>query len=262
MQKTSLLKIISGFAILFIIYHAAEYMILFKNSASGFFLFQIFFFLSAWIIARWQKGKGFHDWGMTIQKKMIPQLTSGLLLGFIMYGLYFIICLHFQVEKITAVPSLKLFLWQFCYLGFGTAFSSLSEDILTRAYLYKFLNNKINKILLIIISSLVYLANHIYRLQDGWPVWLYLFIIGIFLMTALINTGNIWLTFGLHWSGNMVYHSTNSIINTQNSIHHSYGIYIYILFLALLIPFTISISKNKYCKNETPSHQQNFEPGS
>jgi hypothetical protein len=143
------------------------------------------------------------------------------------------------------VPSVGVFIMQFCYLGFGTALTSLSEDIFTRAYLYRFLHDKLSKHLLIAISALVYVLNHIYRLKDGWQVCAYLFIIGIFLMLAFVNTKSIWLTFGIHWSGNMIYHITNNIITTENGIHHANGFYVYIISLLFLIPVTSFISKRK-----------------
>ncbi|WP_460559125.1 CPBP family intramembrane glutamic endopeptidase [Ferruginibacter profundus] len=245
MKKLTIAKIITGFIILFGIYHAAEYMMLFKNSAAGLLALQGVFFIAAWIIARWQTGEGLSAWGLAINKKAMRQLAYGLIAGFFIYSLYFFTCIKLQVEHIVNMPSFGVFIMQFCYLGFGTALTSLSEDIFTRAYLYRFLHNTISRVLLIIISALVYVLNHIYRLQDGWHVWAYLFIIGVFLMLAFVNTKSIWLTFGLHWSGNMVYHSTSNIITTENSVHHAIGLYVYILFLLLLIPVTAIISRKK-----------------
>jgi hypothetical protein len=49
---------LAGFAALFGLYHAAEYMILFNNSPAGFLAFQALFFLAAWAIARWQAKPG------------------------------------------------------------------------------------------------------------------------------------------------------------------------------------------------------------
>ncbi len=256
MKKSIILKIITGFVILFGIYHAAEYMMLFKNSATGLLVLQGIFFAAAWLIARWQKGRGYLVWGLGINRKRMWQLVYGLGAGFIVYGLYFITCLKLQAAYITHVPPLGVFVKQFCYLGFGTALTSLSEDIITRAYLYRFLHHKVSKPLLIIVSALVYVLNHIYRLQDGWQVWFYLFITGIFLMLAFVNTKSIWLTFGLHWSGNMVYHVTNNIITTENGIRHAAGWYVYVIFLLLLIPVTAVTSSKEILVKAAGFHQQ------
>ena len=60
------LKILIGFILLFSLYHAAEYMIMFENNIPGFFLFQFLFFFSAWLISKWQSGKGFLSLGTRI----------------------------------------------------------------------------------------------------------------------------------------------------------------------------------------------------
>ena len=95
----------------------------------------------------------------------------------------------------------------------------------------------------------MYVLNHIYRLQDGLLVWTYLFIIGIFLMLALVRTGNIWLTLGLHWSGNIVYQTTHQVIETKSTVTGNQGMLLYISFLLLLIPLTLLLSKTKYKKD-------------
>lgn len=247
MNKRSVLKICTGFFILFGIYHAAEYMILFKNSTAGFLFLQVVFFAAAWLIAKWQTGQGFKAWGFATGEKSVQQLLCGLISGFVLYGLYYITSLLLHTEEMLSVPSSDVFIKQFLYFGFGTALSSLSEDLLTRAYLYRFMHDKVNKQLLIAFSSLAYVCNHIYRLQEGWQVWFYLFVIGVLLMTAFVNTGHIWMTFGLHWSGNMVFHSTHTIMKTTNGVHYSYGLYLYIVFLLLLLSVTILFSKKYIC---------------
>ncbi|WP_431212630.1 hypothetical protein ACQ86N_44255 [Puia sp. P3] len=49
-----LLKPFVGFLLLFLLYHSAEYMIVFRNSIFGFLSFQLAFFASAYFIAAWQ----------------------------------------------------------------------------------------------------------------------------------------------------------------------------------------------------------------
>ena len=63
-MKASPFKFIIGFICLFLLYHAAEYMILFKDNAAGFLVLQAFFFAAAWGIARWQFKQGLSVWGL------------------------------------------------------------------------------------------------------------------------------------------------------------------------------------------------------
>ena len=245
MKQPALLKIIAGFIILFCCYHAAEYMMLFKNSATGFLLLSFVFFIVAWLVAKWQGLEGLAAWGMVIERKGLKQLGLGLLAGGIVYGIYFLTSLALDIDRIKEVPPLGTFISQFLLFALGTFFSSLSEDVLVRGYLYRFLNGKINPYNLIALSSLVYVLNHIYRLGEGSGFWLYILIIGVFLMLAMVRTGNIWLTLGLHWAGNIVYHTTHSVMHTEAGKGNFSGTLLYILFLLLLIPITFFISQKK-----------------
>ncbi len=245
MKQPALLKIIAGFIILFCCYHAAEYMMLFKNSATGFLLLSFVFFIVAWLVAKWQGLEGLAAWGMVIERKGLKQLGLGLLAGGIVYGIYFLTSLALDIDRIKEVPPLGTFISQFLLFALGTFFSSLSEDVLVRGYLYRFLNRKINPYNLIALSSLVYVLNHIYRLGEGPGFWLYILIIGVFLMLAMVRTGNIWLTLGLHWAGNIVYHTTHSVMHTEAGKGNFSGTLLYILFLLLLIPITFFISRKK-----------------
>lgn len=233
-----MLRFITGFLVLFFFYHAAEYMIMQQNSTVGFLAGQAAFFLAAWLIARWQGFTGFTAWGIIFKSPAGRNLLAGLLLGFVVYGLYFVASLSLHFEEIEAVPSAAVFIQSFLLFTFGTFFSSLSEDVLTRSYLYKHFSGKISPAILLFLSSLVYVANHIYRLGDGVQVLLYLFILGVFLMLALMLTKNIWLTLGLHWSGNIVYQLTNNIIQTKSLGSGPGQLWLYIGFLMLLIPAT------------------------
>ena len=105
-----------------------------------------------------------------------------------------------------------------------------------------------------LLSSLVYVANHIYRLEDGVQVLLYLFILGVFLVLALMLTKNIWLTLGLHWSGNIVYQLTNNIIRTKPMANGHTQLWLYIGFLLLLIPATYFTGKFLAARNN--NHKQ------
>jgi hypothetical protein len=245
MTKTAVAKAIIGFIALFGCYHAAEYMMLFKNSPAGFLAVSLLFFPLAWLLARWQGLPGLAAWGMVFQKKAWEQLGTGLAVGITVYTLYTFSSFLLDIERIKEIPPVGVFVSQFFLFALGTFFSSLTEDVLTRGYLYRFFNGKMNPYLLILFSSLVYLLNHIYRLTEGPAFWSYILIIGFFLMLAMVRTGNIWLTLGLHWAGNIIYHSTHSVMHTVNGQGKFPGSILYVLFLLLLIPVTWYITKKE-----------------
>lgn len=245
MKYIPLLKAITGFVLLFACYHAAEYMMLFQNSPTGFLGLSIIFLAAAGAIAKWQGFDGLSAWGLVFKKSARGQLGTGLLVGICIYTLYTVTSLFLDIDRIKEIPPVTVFISQFALFAFGTFFSSLSEDILTRGYLYRFFHKNTKPYLLVFISAALYVLNHIYRLTDGVAVLSYLFVIGIFLMLAMVRTGNIWLTLGLHWAGNIVYHTSNSVMHTVNGKGKFPGEILYIIFLLLLIPITWFISQKQ-----------------
>jgi membrane protease YdiL (CAAX protease family) len=243
MTRTSTFKLIFGFLVLFAGYHGAEYMVLFRNNSLGFLAMQMLFLAIAFLVAKWQGYAGLSAWGLAGGSRGLRNLGIGLLLGGILYASYFAISLTIGFTAITAIPPAEKFLPAFLLFALGTFLSSLSEDILTRGYLFRQFHRSTRGNALVLVSALIYVLNHIYRLKDGPMVWLYLFIIGVFLMLALVRTKNIWLTVGLHWSGNIVYHTTNSIMTTRELSTGNTGTWLYIGFLLLLIPLTLMICR-------------------
>jgi len=57
-RQKEILKTSISFIVLFVLYHLAEYMIVFKNHVAGFFIFQFLFFLSAWVLGNWNQKNG------------------------------------------------------------------------------------------------------------------------------------------------------------------------------------------------------------
>jgi len=235
-MKWSPFKFVIGFICLFILYHAAEYMILSKNNAGGFLAFQAFFFAVAWIIARWQFKEGLGAWGLGTKKYFIKHLLLGMMMGIIVYGLTYFINLISGVEVKVAVPTLSYIASSLSLFVFGNFFSSFSEDILTRGYLYKHFNSRISASALIFISAAVYLFNHIYRLGDGVVTWLYLFLLGVLFIIPVILTKRLWFTGGMHWAGNSFFYLTHSLIQTDAGEKAFNANYTLCICIVLMIP--------------------------
>lgn len=242
MNISSSLKAIGGFLALFGIYHIAEYMVLYKNSPCPFILISFIFFVVAWLIGKWQYGNGLNAWGIVLNKQMASLLAVGLLAGLVVNGIAFLTSLYLHIEVIRYVPSSVTFLQQGALLVSGCCISSLTEDVLTRGYVYRHLHEKMSPSVLILISAAIYVLNHIHRLNE--PVYLlYLFLIGIHLMIPMIFTGNIWYTLGVHWAGNIVYHITSNVMHTAEGTNHFPGLVLMLFFMLLLIPVNYVVSK-------------------
>ncbi|MFL5740943.1 MAG: CPBP family intramembrane glutamic endopeptidase [Flavisolibacter sp.] len=232
-----IVKIMSGFVLLFILYHAAEYMILFQNSPAGFLGFQFLFFIAAWLVGRWQTGKGLAGWGLNRGKGFLMELLVGITMGMALYGAVFLIGLAIGSEKIIQIPFFASIAGPLFLFVFGNFFSSLSEDILTRGYVYYHLKEKIPLQLIAIISALIYLLNHIYRIKDGPQAWIYLFALGVLFVIPLLVTKRLWFTGGMHWAGNCVFFYTHQIVGTTNGpLHFSFNYLLVIWIVVLVLP--------------------------
>ncbi len=236
-------RIVTGFLVLFACYHTAQHMMLYQNNPALFLGLMIAFLPLAWGVARWEGFSGLSAWGLTGGKTAFTQTGKGFLAGILVFGVFFFTNLGLDIERIDSIPEPGIFFSQLCLFLAGTFFPSLAEDILTRSYLYRFLQNKFPPYTLLVLSAVVYVLNHFERLEDGWLVWIYLFIIGLYLMLALQRTGNIWLTLGLHWSGNVLFQVTHTIIKTAPGKNNFPPMVIYICFLLLLLPVTYLLSR-------------------
>jgi len=243
-MKSSPFKFTIGFIILFALYHTAEYMILFKNNAAGFLVFQATFFIAAWFIAQWQFKDGLAAWGLSTKRYFITQLLLGMMMGIILYGLTYFINLITGVEAKIAIPQLSYIVSPLLLFVFGNFFSSFSEDVLTRGYLYKHLNGKVSVPALIFISAMVYLLNHIYRLGDGPATYLYLFLLGILFIIPLILTRRLWFTGGMHWAGNSFFYFTHNLIQTVPGKTAFSANYTLCICVVLMIPVSYYLLKS------------------
>lgn len=235
-MKLKYLSVLAGFIVLFCLYHAAEYMIIFKNSAAGFLGFQFLFFCSAWCIAKIQFKQGMKAWGLGTGKFFFWHLAVGMLMGIVLYGLTFGISVFTGAEKIISIPSWKAIAAPLGLFIFGNFFSSVSEDILTRGYLYKHFIAKWSGGVLVIISAVVYLLNHIYRLADGIETYTYLLMLGILFIIPVIRTQQLWFTSGMHWAGNCFFYYSHELIKIADGTGKISPNYLLILCILVLIP--------------------------
>ncbi len=230
------LKTSISFIVLFVFYHLAEYMILFKNHIAGFFIFQFLFFLSAWILGNWNQKNGLGFWMLSLSKFKIKYFLIGLILGLILYAVPYIISLFLGIEIISKIPTFVDILKASIPFSFGVLFSSFSEDILTRGTVFRLLNGKAKTASIIIISSLLYLLNHIYRLNDGFETLTYIFLLGVLFVIPLIITKNLWITGFMHWSGNTFFFISHNVIQTKENLNYISPNQIFIIWIIILIP--------------------------
>jgi membrane protease YdiL (CAAX protease family) len=237
------IKIITGFVILFLLYHAAEYMIMFKNSTTGFLAFQALFFLAAWLIGKWQAGNGFTSWGLSYSPRLLRSFIAGMVIGILLYGVNLYITTALGAETVRHVPGIGAIFIKTLPFALGVFFSSLSEDIFTRGYIYHHGYKKISTGLIILLSATVYLLNHIYKIGKGPEAWLYIFCLGLLFIIPVIITGRLWFTGAMHWAGNTLFFITHGVIDTATVSGHISPNYVFCGTILLFIPLTYWVLK-------------------
>lgn len=168
----------------------------------------------SYAVARAQKLEGLQSWGLGLQHQWWTKLILGLALGVCFVGLSTVISIYLGFERVTEVPGPAAFLQKIWWIIFMTFWPSLAEDILTRGYLFRHFAHRVPSFAWILLSAVVYVLNHIWRLTDHVSVLTYLFILGLVLATAMQLTRSLWLTLGIHWAANIVYYITVDIYPT------------------------------------------------
>lgn len=228
----------AGLLVLFVIYHFPEFFSALWIAA----IFKIGFLIVAFLIANWQGWKGLGGYGLTLHRGCIKNLISGLLIGVIFFVLSESLSIKANYEKLVSVESFTSVIKLLPLTLLMTFFPSIAEDILTRGYLYGHLQKILNPAIFILISSLFYVLNHIWRLTEGAHVLSYLFILGMALAWALYYTKSLWLTLGIHWGANIAFEMTRAATTTQ-TLNKTMSTWILAVCFALMFMVTIVVRR-------------------
>jgi hypothetical protein len=204
-------SVLLGFMLLFFVYHFPEFYNDFMLTAT----FKIGFLLIAWLVARIQHLKGLEGYGLKLSGKSVMNTLSGCCIGVLFFGLAVYISVWMGFENIEKVEGITVIGKNLPMLLLMTAVPSLAEDILTRGYLFGHLQS-LKPVYWVLLSALVYVGNHIWRLNEGLDVLCYLFFFGIVLALAVQITQSLWLAFGIHWGANIAFESTHSFIQLHS----------------------------------------------
>ncbi len=215
-MKKSLIPFVPGFLLLFAVYHFPEFFSAFWIMA----VFKIGFLFVAFIMARMQGWKGLGGYGLGLRPGWWQNLLKGLLTGILFFALSVGLSVSFGFEKLAGIATTEVIVKQLPMILLMTAIPSVAEDILTRGYLYGHLYSKMKPVIWVLVSAVVYVLNHIWRLQDDPSVLAYLFLLGLVLATSVWKTGSLWLAFGIHWGANIAFESTHSMVHTTPLVSH------------------------------------------
>ncbi|GAB2529740.1 lysostaphin resistance A-like protein [Rufibacter soli] len=242
-RKHSWLAIFAGYLVLALTYHAAEYAMRFHQHIPLFLGLMLAVLPVGYLVARLQGFRGLKAWGLQLNKKYALLLGLGLGLGLLVNGLAFAVRLWMGIEVVTLVPEVSTLVSQILIFAAGTFLPSLAEDILTRGYLFGHLQGRLSRWGFVLVSSTVYVLNHVYSLNDGFPSLAYLFALGIMLAIPLVYTKNLWYTVGAHWAGNIVYRVGQDVLTVKEGPSAFSGTWELTFFVLLLAAINYGVSK-------------------
>lgn len=111
----------------------------------------------------------------------------------------------------TAVELAKTIAW----LALSTFIPSLAEDIVTRGFWARVPDIDWTPVRFVLLSSVLYVVNHIYRVGNGPTEWSMLFCFGLAYAAAFWTTGSLWAAVGLHWGWNFAGQAFGEMLPSQ-----------------------------------------------
>jgi len=243
-MRKNWLPVILGFLLLFAVYHFPE----FYNALWIAAVFKIGFLFVSFFVARFQGFAGLGGYGLNMHRGWPVNLLKGILTGILFFSLSVLMSVLFGFEGSISVAGAADFFKQVPLVLLMTVFPSVAEDILTRGYLYGHLKDEMNGKSFILLSAVVFVLNHIWRLGDHPAVLVYLFILGLALAYALWYSRSLWLAFGIHWGSNIAYESNAALVKTQSLTSNHESTWMLALSFLLMLLFLTGWFKNQIQK--------------
>lgn len=201
-------RVATAFVVLFLLYQSAEGIgdrLLHSFAAQAALMTACV--LVAWPLSRWLGFRGYGAWALDTRSRSLGWLGIGLLLAFAAKALALWIGtrtgVYAAAADATPQPTMAM-MAALPLLLISTFIPSIAEDILTRGFWYRGAGIAWQRgTAFVALSTLAYVANHIYRLGLGAHEWIMLACFGVAYATALWRTGTLWTAVGLHWGWNL-----------------------------------------------------------
>lgn len=172
--------------------------------------------VAAWPLSRWLGYRGYGAWALDARARSFGWLAVGLALALSAkaMALWIGVRLGIYVAAPAVAPqSAALLMAGLPMLLLSTFIPSIAEDIVARGFWYRGGGIAWQRgVAFVALSSLAYVANHIFRLHLGTPEWIMLACLGIAYATALWRTGTLWAAVGLHWGWNLGNHLGDALV--------------------------------------------------
>lgn len=208
-------RVVIAFVVLLALYHAAEGLgghAFHSQTISGAFL--IAMLALAWPLGRWLGFKGYDAYALEWRRSAPLLVSGGLVLSLLLK--YVAVCVGMALGVYLARPSETAAAAAMSFAStlplalVVTFIPSIAEDLLTRGLPFRAAGLARVPWAFVVVSALIYMLNHAYRLGQGPGQWVMLFCFGLAYATAVVRSGHLWLAVGLHWGWNLA----NQLIDT------------------------------------------------
>ena len=162
--------------------------------------------LSIFLVRRYLDKRSFVSLGLQLNKKSILDIITGFGITFLMMGLIFFS--EWQLGWISVssfawnVDPVQNFIFQVIIFFLVFIFVAWNEELMSRGYHLQTLSSGLNIFWGLILSSAIFGAIHLANPNATWIAALGIFFAGHFLGYAYIQTGQLWLSMGLHLGWN------------------------------------------------------------
>lgn len=251
-----------AFVVLFVLYQSAEGVgQRWLHSVSVQDALMVACVVAAWPLSHWLGYRGYGAWALNAPPRGMAWLAGGLVVAFAAKaGALWLGHRHGIYTPTTAATVVPLAAWLATVpmLLVSTFVPSLAEDILTRGFWYRAARIRWRfGVAFVGTSALIYVLNHIYRLDQGPTQWLMLFCFGLAYATALWRSGTLWAAVGLHWGWNLAngvldHFMPWTVVDAHGNDLLSATVHLIIVALLLVLPPT---------GGRTTRHSQPLPPG-
>jgi len=163
--------------------------------------------LAAWPVGRYiLGGRGFDAYALEWRRQVPIWVCAGIGLAIALKVLALVAGSALDLYRIG--PPVASFSWT-AFTGslalalVSTFIPSIAEDIITRGIWWRLDHSLFRGARFILVTSLIYVLNHIYRLANGPLEWFMLFCFGVAYASAVVRTGSLWAAVGVHWGWNL-----------------------------------------------------------
>jgi membrane protease YdiL (CAAX protease family) len=240
-DRASVTRVAIAFVLMFAVYQASEGLqtVFAPNSPLGPIL-MVLALLLAWPLGRWLGWRGYDAYGFNLRPGSFALLGAGMVLAALAFlasrsigsaiGVY---------SGPTALAAGTAGGVAFAILS--TFIPSVAEDILTRGFLLRALPVQLTGAAYVVLSALLYTANHVWRFDWGISEQVRLYCLGLAYGAAAWRWRNLWGAVALHWGWNLTNVLVDQLmpsqtVNTDDARYLSAAVNMALFAIVVLLP--------------------------